>query len=68
MNLQEFAALKVGDKVANDMSHSHGEVVEVLDGGVRVAWHGADKPVSPGNLVTWFYGVNSTTWMHWTKS
>jgi len=40
MNLQEFAALKVGDKIENpaDGGASVGEIVETLDRGVRVVW------------------------------
>jgi hypothetical protein len=62
MNLQEFAALKAGDKIENPMSGSAGEVVEVDAKGVRVRWD------NTGSSVTWHYGVNSTAWMHWSKA
>jgi len=45
MNLQEFAALKVGDKIENpaDGGASVGEIVETLDRGVRVVWGAAPR-------------------------
>jgi hypothetical protein len=58
MNVQEFAALKVGDKISNPMNGSTGHVTATNDSGVRVAWG-----VSP---VDFMYTVNSTAWMHWT--
>ena len=60
MNVQEFAALKVGDKIENAMSHSTGEVTEVNAYGVRVAW-GLSKTFCP------LYTVNSTAWFHWSN-
>lgn len=60
MTLQEFAALKPGDKVTNPMQGSSGEVTEISEAGVRVAWGGA-------HAVTFTYGVGSTAWMHWSK-
>lgn len=68
MNVKEFAALKVGDKIANDMSSSRGEVTEVNDQGVRVAW--GPVPSDSGMTavrVTFQYVVNSTSWFHWSK-
>lgn len=61
MNMNEFAALKAGDKIANHMNASTGEVVEATAAGVRVVWGGAE-PVT-GNR--FFYSVQSTAWMHW---
>lgn len=63
MNLQEFAALKVGDQVENaSVSHGVGTIVETTDAGVRVVWG-----VVHGNATRFFYSVNSTAWMHWNK-
>ncbi len=64
MNLQEFAALKVGDKVENAMLGSHGEVTQVAAQGVRVVWGGAE-PIAANQFL---YTVQSTAWMHWGKS
>lgn len=63
MNLQEFAKLKLDDKIANDMTRSSGVVVEVKEGGVRVRWGDG----RPGNDVSFFYSVQATSWFHWTK-
>lgn len=59
MNIQEFAALKVGDKVRNDMAHSDGEVVEIDKAGVRVRWAPTAAPRH--------YSAQSTIWFHWRK-
>lgn len=63
MNLQQFAALKVGDKIENAMSQSSGVVTEATDQGVKVRW-GAG---TPGRDVTFTYTVNGTSWFHWSK-
>lgn len=63
MNMKEFAALKVGDKVDNLMlGTSTGEIVVVEDEGVRVVW-GPRNPLE----TRFFYHVNSTAWKHWGK-
>lgn len=63
MNLQEFAALKVGDKVTNPMNnHCPGEVVEVTDSGVRLVWGPRAE-----RETRFFYSVNGTAWFHWSK-
>ena len=64
MNVQEFAALKKGDIVENNMhgQTGNGEVVAVEQMGVRVRW-GKDHPGAP----TFFYSVNGTAWFHWTR-
>lgn len=63
MNMQEFAALKVGDKIENPMSPgSTAEVVETTDTGVRIVW-GARHP----HETRFYYSANSTAWMHWNK-
>lgn len=60
MNIREFAALKVGDKIMNPMNHGNvAEVVETSDSGVRICWQGSQT--------RFFYSVNSTAWMHWSK-
>lgn len=61
MNLQEFAALKVGDKIMNPMNGSTGEVSKVSPSGVYVVWgarHADERP--------FFYPAQSTAWMNWT--
>lgn len=60
MNMQEFAALKVGDKIKNPMNGSAGVVSGVTDSGIRVQW-GA-------SAVEFYYSANSTAWMHWSKT
>lgn len=62
MNLQEFAALKVGDKIENHLSQSSGEVTEVTKYGVRVRWGTLES-----GIVTFLYSVQGTTWFHWSK-
>lgn len=59
MNLNEFAALKVGDKVENAFTHSVGEVTDAMDQGVRVRWSESSQP--------FFYSVAGTSWFHWSK-
>lgn len=66
MTLQEFAALKVGDKIENHMSNSHGEVVTTDASGVRVCWDRAGQ--LPEGEVTWHYSVTSRAWSHWSKA
>jgi len=64
MNLSEFAALKVGDKIEN-LSHggcSVGEVVETLDRGVRLVWG-----LRHDRETRFFYSVVGTAWMQWSK-
>lgn len=58
MNLQEFAALKVGDTVENGLTNSRGDIVETNDSGVRVAWGG-------NRAQLFFYSVNTNAWFHW---
>jgi hypothetical protein len=62
MNLQEFAALKVGDKVDNVMASSQGEVTEVNAHGVRVRWG-----MGRTGTITFNYTVQSTAWFHWDR-
>jgi hypothetical protein len=59
MNLQQFAALKPGDKIENVFSNSRGEVTEASNRGVSLRWSDSSPP--------FFYSVNSTAWMHWSK-
>lgn len=65
MNIHQFAALKVGDQIRNDVSASVGEVVTVDDSGVRIRWLGAPGAVNTGP--TWHYSALSTAWYHWSK-
>lgn len=59
MNLQEFAALKVGDHIENVFSGGKGEVMAVTNSGVRVRW--------PPSHAEFEYLAMSTAWMHWSK-
>lgn len=63
MNMQEFAALKVGDKVDNHMSQSQGVVAEITAAGVRVRWGDG----TPGSTISFMYSVNTTSWTHWSR-
>lgn len=60
MNLQQFAALKAGDKVCNNMfgERPPGVVTETNSTGVRVSWG--------GTATTFEYSVQSTAWFHWS--
>ena len=63
MNLQEFAALKVGDEVKSLMAGpAVGTVTAVKENGVTVVWGDRHERETP-----FFYSVNSTSWMHWTQ-
>lgn len=59
MNLQQFSALKPGDKIVNGMNGSRGEIASATDRGVNVRWRGTG--------VDYFFSVMSTAWMHWSK-
>lgn len=59
MNLEEFAALRPGDEIRNDMTHSDGVVISIDNSGVRVAWGG-------NTALPFTYGANSTAWFHWS--
>lgn len=62
MNIQEFAALRVGDKINNLMGNSSGIVTGVFDSGVVVRWGVA------GGGVDFKYTINTTSWFHWSKA
>jgi hypothetical protein len=62
MNLQEFAALKVGDTISNPMSNSAGTVSKVTAFGVDVVWGARHDKETP-----FFYSTVSTAWMSWAK-
>lgn len=64
MNLQEFQALAVGDKIENAMSQSSGVVIEATKLGVRVRW--GNSRVNPHD-VSFFYSTQGTQWFHWSK-
>ena len=64
MKLQEFSALKVGDKIENHAvgGVGHGEIVECTPSGVRVVW---GKRFD--HETKFFYSVVGTAWMNWSK-
>ena len=65
MNVQEFSALKEGDKVrnyANGDGGGTGEVVETTDSGVRVVWGNRHD-----RETRFFYSVAGTAWFQWTR-
>lgn len=64
MNLQEFAALKVGDKIENAMTSSQGVVTETTSNGVRVTWGPLAAFVAFSGFL---YPAHSTAWMHWSR-
>jgi hypothetical protein len=65
MNIKEFSALKVGDKIENlaDGGASVGEIVECTASGVRIVWgprHDREHK--------FFYSVVGTAWFGWSKA
>jgi len=63
MNIKEFAALKVGDKIKNPSGgDSVGEIVETTDSGVRVVWGARGE-----HEHKFFYSSLTTAWMNWVK-
>ena len=64
MNLKEFSALKVGDKIENLAigGSSVGEVVTQEPNGVRVVWGPRHD-----RETRFFYSVVGTAWMQWSK-
>jgi hypothetical protein len=66
VNLQEFNALKPGDKIENVMSNSSGEVTEVNQGIVKVRWDGVSNGITAAGALR-MYSVHSTIWFHWSK-
>ena len=64
MNIKEFAALKVGDKIENPAfaSGRRGAVVECSSSGVRVVWGPRHD-----RETKFFYSVIGTSWMQWSK-
>ena len=64
VNIKEFAALRVGDKIESPAHGgcSVGEVIECLDRGVRVVWGPRHD-----RETRFFYGVVGTAWMNWDK-
>lgn len=64
MNLQQFAALKVGDRISNDMTSGEGVVTKADVIGIKVAW--GPNPNTAG-AVEWSYTPQSTAWFHWSK-
>lgn len=66
MNLQEFAKLKLGDKIENPSTGSKGEIVEATDSGVRVVW--GDPHDRNNHATKFFYSVVGTAWMNWVNA
>ena len=64
MNIKEFAALRVGDKIENHVTGgiSVGEVVQTTTSGVWVIWGSRHEREHK-----FFYGVVGTAWMNWNK-
>lgn len=63
MNIKEFSALKVGDKIENPSAGSGtGVIVETTDNGVRVVWGERQE-----RETRFFYNVVGTAWMNWVK-
>lgn len=62
MTLQEFAALKEGDKIENALSNSKGEVVKLSINGVYVVW----GPRTAGER-QFYYDRAGTIWFHWSS-
>lgn len=58
MNLQDFAALKPGDRIEG-MNGSKGEIVGLEDNGVQLRWDGSSHVFT--------FVAQSTAWMHWRK-
>lgn len=62
VNLKEFSALKVGDKIENPAAGgSSGEVVECTPSGVRLVWGPRHD-----RETKFFYSVVGTSWMNWS--
>ena len=64
MNLKEFSALKVGDKINNPAigDLNFGEIVECTPSGVRVVWGPRHE-----RETKFFYSVVGTLWMQWSN-
>ena len=64
MNLKEFGALKVGDKINNPAigNENCGEIVECTASGVRVVWGPRHD-----RETKFFYSVVGTSWMQWSN-
>lgn len=60
MTLQEFAALKVGDKIVNGMNGSEGVVTGINDKGITLQW--------PPSTMEYSFTAQSTAWMHWRRA
>ncbi len=59
MNIEQFAKLKVGDKVQNlALGSGVGEVVKVAEGGITVRWPPSERE--------FYYSVQGTAWFQWS--
>ncbi len=63
MNVQEFGALKPGDKIVNGMNNSPGEITGTNAAGVDVVWGPRHA-----NERVFAYTVDSTAWFHWRRN
>lgn len=67
MTIDEFLALKEGDRIENPMTSSKGTVLHVThdrrgtQDGVWITWDGS----SPDNARR--FSKHQTAWMHWTQ-
>lgn len=61
MNLQEFAALKEGDKIENAATFNYGEVTKTVKDGVFVVW-GTRSAMER----EFFYSVQTSAWFQWS--
>jgi hypothetical protein len=60
MNVDEFSALKVGDKVQNGMlMNEPGTVCERTPHSVKIKWGNNNTPYT--------YLIVGTAWFHWVK-
>jgi hypothetical protein len=63
MTLDEFRALKVGDRIRNPMSDSAGVISERIQDrrtlSIYVQWEGSPKSIH--------FTEHQTAWMHWVK-
>lgn len=64
MNIKEFSALKVGDKINNPATGNSncGEIVECTSSGVRVVWGPRHD-----RETRFFYSVVGTSWTQWSN-
>lgn len=68
MNLAEFNALKIGDKVENAMTNGEGIVSAVHEARGRIVAGTVTVKWGPnGGVIEFSYTAHSTAWFHWNK-